>query len=43
MTAHIPVGKEREVKNISGAAIDGAPIAYIVVLAAVVTALAWPS
>ena len=41
MTAHIPVGKEREVKNISGAAIDGAPIAYIVVLAAVVTALAF--
>lgn len=41
MTGHVPVGKEREVKNIGGAAIDGAPIAYIVVLAAVVTALAF--
>ncbi len=36
-----PKGKEREVKNVGGAAIDGAPIAYIVVLAAVVTALAF--
>ena len=36
-----PKGKEREVKNVGGASIDGAPIAYIVVLAAVVTALAF--
>lgn len=36
-----PKGKEREVKNISGAMIDGTPITYIVVLAAVVTALAF--
>lgn len=36
-----PLGQEREVKNIGGASIDGAPIAYIVVLAAVVTVLAF--
>lgn len=36
-----PLGQEREVKNVGGASIDGAPIAYIVVLAAVVTALAF--
>lgn len=36
-----PAGKEREVKFLGGAAIDGAPVAYIVVLAAVVTALAF--
>jgi hypothetical protein len=36
-----PLGKEREVKFLGGAAIDGAPVAYIVVLAAVVTALAF--
>jgi hypothetical protein len=36
-----PAGQEREVKFLGGAAIDGAPIAYIVVLAAVVTALAF--
>jgi len=36
-----PVGKEREVKFLGGAAIDGAPVAYVVVLAAVVTALAF--
>lgn len=41
MTEQNPKGKEREVVNIGGAAIDGAPIAYIVVLAAVVTALAF--
>lgn len=41
MTEQNPKGQEREVKNIGGAAIDGAPIAYIVVLAAVVTALAF--
>jgi hypothetical protein len=34
-----PTGEEREVQYLGGAAIDGAPIAYIVVLAAVVTAL----
>jgi hypothetical protein len=36
-----PTGKEREVKSLGGAAIDGAPVAYIVVLAAVVAALAF--
>jgi len=36
-----PVGKEREVKFLGGTAIDGAPVAYIVVLAAVVAALAF--
>lgn len=36
-----PAGEEREVRFLSGAAIDGAPIAYIVVLAAVVTALSF--
>lgn len=36
-----PAGKEREVKFLGGAAIDGAPVAYIVVLAAVVTALSF--
>jgi hypothetical protein len=36
-----PAGEEREVTFLGGAAIDGAPIAYIVVLAAVVTALAF--
>lgn len=36
-----PVGKEREVKFLGGAAIDGAPVAYVVVLAAVVAALAF--
>lgn len=34
-------GKERQVKLLGGANIDGTPIAYIVVLAAVVTALAF--
>jgi hypothetical protein len=41
MAVQIPAGQEREIKNIGGASIDGAPIAYIVVLAAVVTALAF--
>lgn len=41
MEENKPKGQEREVKNIGGASIDGAPIAYIVVLAAVVTALAF--
>lgn len=36
-----PSGEEREVKVLGGASIDGAPIAYIVVLAAVTTALAF--
>ena len=38
---HIPKGEEREVKTMGGAAIDGAAIAYIIVLAAVVTVLAF--
>jgi hypothetical protein len=37
----VPTGEEREVKSLGGANIDGAPIAYIVVLAAVTTALAF--
>lgn len=41
MTDNIPKGKERVVKHIGGTVIDGAPISYIVVLAAVVTALAF--
>jgi len=36
-----PAGEEREVRFLGGAAVDGAPVAYIVVLAAVVTALAF--
>jgi hypothetical protein len=40
-TTNKPVGQEREVKFLGGASIDGAPVAYIVVLAAVVTALAF--
>lgn len=40
-TTSKPSGEEREVKFLGGAAIDGAPVAYIVVLAAVVTALAF--
>jgi hypothetical protein len=36
-----PKGEEREVRFLGGAAIDGAPVAYIVVLAAVVAALAF--
>lgn len=35
-----PAGEEREVKLLGGATIDGAPVAYIIVLAAVVTGLA---
>jgi hypothetical protein len=35
------LGEEREVKFLGGTAIDGAPVAYIVVLAAVVTGLAF--
>ena len=36
-----PSGQERKVEFLGGAAIDGAPVAYIVVLAAVVAALAF--
>jgi hypothetical protein len=36
-----PLGEEREVKFLGGTAIDGAPVAYIIVLAAVVTGLAF--
>ena len=36
-----PAGEEREVRLVGGATIDGAPIAFIVVLAAVVTGLAF--
>jgi hypothetical protein len=36
-----PAGEEREVKFLGGAALDGAPVAYVVVLAAVVAALAF--
>jgi hypothetical protein len=41
MSQNIPVGTERKVEFLGGAAIDGAPVAYIVVLAAVVVALAF--
>jgi hypothetical protein len=37
----LPEGEEREIKTFSSAAIDGAPIAYIVVLSAIVTTLAF--
>ncbi|MEI6427294.1 MAG: ECF transporter S component [Pseudanabaena sp. ELA607] len=35
----VPKGEERKIQTLSGAMIDGSPIAYIVVLAAIVTAL----
>lgn len=38
---HIPQGREREVKMMAGATIDGTPITYIIVLSAVVTVLAF--
>lgn len=41
MSNSTPSGKERKVEFLGGASIDGAPVAYIVVLAAVVTALAF--
>lgn len=42
MTANLPPdAEERQVRYLGSAAIDGAPIAYIVVLAAVITALAF--
>jgi hypothetical protein len=37
----VPLGEEREVTQVSGVAIDGAPVAYIMTLAAVVTTLAF--
>lgn len=39
--SQIPSGEERKVQFIGGASIDGAPVAYIVVLAAVVAALSF--
>ena len=36
-----PRGVEREVRSLSSTQIDGAPIAYIIVMAAVVTALSF--
>jgi len=36
-----PSGKEREVRFLGGATIDGAPVAYVVVMAAVVTVLSF--
>ncbi|MGQ9457398.1 MAG: hypothetical protein ACUVS5_03835 [Anaerolineae bacterium] len=36
-----PKGEEREVRLLGGATIDGAPVAYVVVMAAVVTALSF--
>jgi hypothetical protein len=36
----IPSGPERQVRFIGGATVDGAPIAYVIVLAAVIAALA---
>jgi hypothetical protein len=41
MSKSTPSGKERKVEFLGGASIDGAPVAYIVVLAAVVAALAF--
>lgn len=39
--SNTPAGEERKVEFLGGAAIDGAPVAYIVVLAAVVVALSF--
>ncbi len=42
MTQNLPPqGEERQVRLVSGTSIDGAPITYIIVLAAVVTALSF--
>jgi len=41
MTENVPVGEERKVEFLGGAAIDGAPIAYIIVFATVVLALSF--
>ena len=37
----VPTGREREVEFLGGAAVDGAPVAFIIVMAAVVTALSF--
>ncbi len=36
-----PLGEEREIRASDSVAIDGAPMAYVIVLAAVVTGLAF--
>lgn len=41
MSTKTPAGEERKVKFLGGAAIDGAPVAYIIVLATVVVVLAF--
>jgi len=41
MSQKVPLGEEKQVKMLGGASIDGAPVAYIIVLAAVVTSLAF--
>jgi hypothetical protein len=41
MEEKIPAGEEREVRLLGGATIDGAPLAYVIVLAAVVVALSF--
>lgn len=41
MSEKMPAGEERKVEFLGGAAIDGAPVAYIVVLAAVIVALSF--
>lgn len=41
MSSFVPQGEERNVKTLGSASLDGAPLAYIVVLAAVVTVLAF--
>ena len=41
MSEKMPIGEERHVEFLGGAAIDGAPVAYIVVLAAVIVALSF--
>jgi hypothetical protein len=41
MSDKIPIGEERQVESLSRVAIDGAPITYIIVLAAVVVALSF--
>ncbi len=41
MSEQIPTGEEREIKFLSGIAIDGAPVSYMIVLAAVVVALSY--
>ncbi len=41
MSNHVPLGQERKVELIGGPSIAGAPIAYIIVLAAVVAVLAY--